>query len=131
MAISSSEAVLSPVDPKPAKNDERIHVFFHECMLKHNTGRGVFDTGLDPGFLDVLENHPENSDRVKNMVSILKRGPLAPFVSWHQGRPALISELLSFHTQGKFSFLFFSFLFTQFSVFSFVLLITLMEAKIV
>ncbi|GFP97158.1 histone deacetylase 8 [Phtheirospermum japonicum] len=68
-------------------------------MLKHETGRGVFDTGMDPGFLDVLENHPENSDRVRNMVSILKRGPISPFVSWHQGRPALISELLSFHTQ--------------------------------
>ncbi|KAG8371128.1 hypothetical protein BUALT_Bualt13G0054600 [Buddleja alternifolia] len=77
-----------------------INVFWHEGMLKHETGRGVFDSGMDPGFLDVLENHPENSDRVKNMVSILKRGPISPFVSWHQGRPALISELLSFHTQG-------------------------------
>ncbi|KAL2485559.1 Histone deacetylase 8 [Abeliophyllum distichum] len=82
----------------PAKTD-RIHVFWHEGMLEHDTGRGVFDTGMDPGFLDVLEKHPENSDRVKNMVSILKRGPIAPFISWHQGRPALISELLYFHTQ--------------------------------
>lgn len=64
-------------------------------------GKGVFDTGMDPGFLDVLEKHPENSDRVKNMVSILKKGPIAPFISWHQGRPALISELLYFHTQGE------------------------------
>lgn len=62
-------------------------------------GKGVFDTGMDPGFLDVLDKHPENSDRVKNMVSILKKGPIAPFISWHQGRPALISELLYFHTQ--------------------------------
>ncbi|KAH6791723.1 histone deacetylase 8 [Perilla frutescens var. hirtella] len=80
--------------------DERINVFWHEGMLKHDAGRGVFDSGLDPGFFDVLEAHPENSDRVKNMVSILKRGPIAPFLSWHQGRPALISQLLSFHTQG-------------------------------
>lgn len=74
-------------------------------MLKHDAGRGVFDSGLDPGFLDVVEAHPENASRVKNMVSILKRGPIAPFVSWYQGRPALISELLSFHTQGQFFFL--------------------------
>ncbi|KAK6138160.1 hypothetical protein DH2020_028096 [Rehmannia glutinosa] len=99
MAISSSEAVLPNPDPKPISENDILHVFWHEGMLKHDKGRGVFDTGMDPGFLDVLENHPENSDRVKNMVSILKRGPIAPFVSWHQGRPALISELLSFHTQ--------------------------------
>ncbi|KAL8029578.1 hypothetical protein ABFX02_14G233700 [Erythranthe guttata] len=94
MAMPRSEP-----DLKPAQNEDRIHVFWHEGMLEHDTGRGVFDTGMDPGFLDVLENHPENSDRVKNMVSILKRGPISPFISWHQGRPALISELLSFHTQ--------------------------------
>ncbi|KAK4441328.1 Histone deacetylase 8 [Sesamum alatum] len=96
MATSSGRAILSPPDVQPA---HRIDVFWHEGMLKHDTGRGVFDTGMDPGFLDVLENHPENSDRVKNMVSILRRGPISPYVSWHQGRPALISELLSFHTQ--------------------------------
>lgn len=76
----------------------KIDVFWHEGMLKHDTGNGVFDTGIDPGFLDVLEKHPENADRVKNMVSILKRGPISPYVSWHLGRHALIPELLSFHT---------------------------------
>ncbi|KAL3634003.1 Histone deacetylase 8 [Castilleja foliolosa] len=100
MAISSTEAVRSTPNPKAAsENDHRIDVFWHDGMLKHETGRGVFDTGLDPGFLDVLDKHPENSDRVRNMVSILKRGPISPFVFWHQGRPAFISELLSFHTQ--------------------------------
>ncbi|KAM7528120.1 hypothetical protein LguiB_031530 [Lonicera macranthoides] len=77
---------------------DRIHVFWAEGMLNHDAGKGVFDTGIDPGFLDVLENHPENSSRIKNMVSILKRGPISPFISWHSGRPALLSELLSFHT---------------------------------
>ncbi|XP_058773674.1 histone deacetylase 8 [Vicia villosa] len=76
----------------------QIAVFWHEGMLNHDTGHGVFDTGIDPGFLDVLEKHPENSDRVKNMVSILKRGPISPHVSWNLGRHALIPELLSFHT---------------------------------
>lgn len=92
MASSASQSL-------PSKNN-LIHVFWDEGMLKHDTGRGVFDTGMDPGFLDVLEKHPENSDRVKNMLSILKRGPISPFISWHHGRPAHVSELLSFHTQG-------------------------------
>ncbi|GMN65761.1 hypothetical protein TIFTF001_034837 [Ficus carica] len=75
-----------------------IAVFWHEGMLGHDTGNGVFDTGEDPSFLDVLEKHPENSDRVKNMLSILRRGPISPFISWHSGRSALLSELLSFHS---------------------------------
>ncbi|CAM8913443.1 unnamed protein product [Rhodiola kirilowii] len=75
-----------------------LHVFWHEGMLKHDTGLGVFDSGMDPGFLDVLDKHPENADRVKNMVSILKRGPIAPHLVWHLGRPALLPELLSFHS---------------------------------
>jgi acetoin utilization deacetylase AcuC-like enzyme len=60
--------------------------------------RDVFDSGRDPGFLDVLDQHPENADRVRNMVSILRRGPIAPFLSWHSGHPAHASELLSFHS---------------------------------
>ncbi|EHA8590845.1 histone deacetylase 8 [Cocos nucifera] len=67
-------------------------------MLAHDAGTGVFDTGIDPGFLEVLEKHPENADRVRNMVSILRKGPISPFVSWHSGRPAHVSELLSFHS---------------------------------
>ncbi|OIW04038.1 hypothetical protein TanjilG_24149 [Lupinus angustifolius] len=67
-------------------------------MLKHDNGNGVFDSGFDPGFLDVLDKHPENSDRIKNIVSILKRGPISPYISWHFPTPALIPHLLSFHT---------------------------------
>ncbi|KAJ8750137.1 hypothetical protein K2173_014052 [Erythroxylum novogranatense] len=78
---------------------ERVDVFWHEGMLNHDAGKGVFDTGVDPGFLEVLEQHPENAERVKNMVSILKRGPISPYISWHLGRPAQVPELLSFHTQ--------------------------------
>ncbi|EEF38601.1 histone deacetylase 8 [Ricinus communis] len=76
----------------------RIDVFWHEDMLKHDAGQGMFDTGINPGFLDVLEKHPENADRIKNIVSILKRGPISPYISWHLGRPAQLPELLSFHT---------------------------------
>ncbi|XP_071736264.1 histone deacetylase 8-like [Rutidosis leptorrhynchoides] len=78
----------------------QIHVFWNEGMLNHDTGEGVFDTGINPGFLDVLEKHPENCDRIRNIVSILKRGPISSFIRWHvDSTPALISQLLSFHTQ--------------------------------
>jgi len=83
----------------------KIDVFWDEGMLKHDTGIGVFDTGMKVGFLEVLEKHPENADRVRNMVSILKKGPLSPYISWNSGRSALVSELLSFHTPGTFFFL--------------------------
>ena len=83
-------------------NVDPLDVFWHEGMLKYETGTGVFDSGMDPGFLDVLEKHPKNSDRVKNMLSILKRGPISPYISWHPGTPALVPKLLSFHTQGTY-----------------------------
>lgn len=89
-----------PLSSQSDASTDRIHVFWDDGMLSHDTGKGVFDTGMDPGFLDVLDHHPENSDRVRNMLSILKRGPISPFISWHSGRPALTSELLSFHTPG-------------------------------
>ncbi|KAK2982866.1 hypothetical protein RJ640_025052 [Escallonia rubra] len=89
---------VPPSLPSPSPS-AHIHVFWHDGMLGHDTGKGVFDTGTDPGFLDVLEKHPENPDRVRNMLSILKRGPIAPFISWQTGRHALTSELLSFHSR--------------------------------
>ncbi|CAI0541564.1 unnamed protein product [Linum tenue] len=90
-------AAADDVTSAPPSN--RIDVFWHEGMLKHDAGTGVFDTADDPGFLDVLEKHPENADRIKNMVSILKRGPIAPYISWHLGRAAQLEELLCFHTR--------------------------------
>lgn len=97
MADSCSSAPA----PEPVESAECINVFWDDGMLSHEMGKGVFDTGMDPGFLDVLEKHPENSDRVKNILSILRRGPISSYISWHSGRPALISELLSFHTPGQ------------------------------
>ncbi|XP_045806010.1 histone deacetylase 8 [Trifolium pratense] len=85
-------------DSSQSSSVNKIDVFWHDGMLNHDTGKGVFDTGIDPGFLEVLEKHPENSDRVKNMVSILKNGPISPHISWNHGRPALITDLHSFHT---------------------------------
>ncbi|CAH2038571.1 unnamed protein product [Thlaspi arvense] len=92
-------ATAPPCLPPPSPVDtSRVDVFWHEGMLRHDAVEGVFDIGLDPGFLDVLEKHPENADRVRNMVSILRRGPISPHVRWFPGRPAIVSELLMFHT---------------------------------
>ncbi|KAG5566488.1 hypothetical protein RHGRI_002146 [Rhododendron griersonianum] len=91
---------MATSQPLSSPTTGRIHVFWHDGMMAHDAGTGVFDSGIDPGFLDVLEKHPENSDRVRNMLSILKRGPISPYISWHSGRPALIPELLTFHTSG-------------------------------
>ncbi|KAL8147944.1 histone deacetylase 8 isoform X2 [Apium graveolens] len=99
MKDQDTQFVFLPTMMKSEEGEERrIHVFWDAGMLEHDTGKGVFDTGMDPGFLDVLDKHPENADRVKNMLSILKKGPISPFLSWHSGRPALISQLYSFHT---------------------------------
>ena len=79
---------------------ESLHVFWDEGMLEHDPGAGVFDSFIDPGFLDVLDGHPENATRVRNMVSILKRGPISPYLLWESGRKAKIEELHTFHTIG-------------------------------
>jgi hypothetical protein len=90
-------------DPlSPSQPAELLHVFWHEGMLDHDTGFGVFDTGFDPGFLEVLDKHPENADRVRNMVSILRKGPISRWLTWHSGRPANVGELLTFHSRGTF-----------------------------
>ncbi|PKA56179.1 Histone deacetylase 8 [Apostasia shenzhenica] len=93
------------MDPSPSLSPELLHIFWHEGMLSHDPGTGVFDTGHDPVFLEVLEKHPENADRVRNMVSILRKGPISRFISWHTGRPAQISELHSFHSREYINYL--------------------------
>ena len=97
----SDHQCKGPSSAYSSPSDRMINVFWDDGMLNHDTGKGVFDTGMDPGYLDVLEKHPENSDRIRNMLSILKRGPISPFILWHSSTPALVSELLSFHTPGN------------------------------
>ncbi len=79
------------------KDQASLNVFWHSDMLLHDTGAGVFEVDRSP-LMTVEEKHPEGPDRVRNMLSILKRGPLAPFLNWHWGRHALQEELLTFHT---------------------------------
>ena len=62
-----------------------IDVFWHPAVLDHDTGSGVFEGGRS-ALLDVPELHPENAERVRNMVSVLRRGPIAGRLRWHDGR---------------------------------------------
>ncbi len=78
--------------------DEVIDVFWHEGVLAHDTGKGVFDAEPSP-LMAVDEVHPENADRVRNIHAILGRGPLKDRVRWREGRLlAEDDELVGFHT---------------------------------
>jgi len=80
------------MNPTPAI----INVFWHPAVLEHNTGRGFFQRPPSP-YLEVTEPHPEGPDRLRNMHSVLQRGPLKPYIQWHAGRSATREELEAFH----------------------------------
>jgi acetoin utilization deacetylase AcuC-like enzyme len=73
-----------------------VSVFWHDDALRHDTGWGVFDAEAST-LIDVLERHPENDVRVRNMKSILERGPVSSRLEWHGGRYAEIDELTLLH----------------------------------
>lgn len=73
-----------------------IDVFWHEDALKHNLDDGVFG-GASLDCLAVDEKHVEGADRIRNMHSVLKRGPLKDALRWHDGRHASRDEILTFH----------------------------------
>jgi acetoin utilization deacetylase AcuC-like enzyme len=79
------------------KDHAKLHIFWHSDVQMHDTGSGLFEKTGSP-LLTVHEKHPEGPDRISNMLSILKRGPIAPHLKWHWGRYALETELLTFHT---------------------------------
>ena len=67
--------------------ESHIDVFWHPDALKHNPSAGVFGGQPSP-LLAVDEMHPENAERMRNMLAILQRGPLSTHLSWHDGRHA-------------------------------------------
>ncbi|MCS7008035.1 MAG: hypothetical protein NZL88_10830 [Gaiellaceae bacterium] len=73
-----------------------IDVFWHEGVLLHDTGSGVFEARPSP-FLAEQEPHPENALRLRNMKAVLERGPLAERVRWQEGRVARVVELELVH----------------------------------
>ena len=80
-------------------SDPRLAVFWHEDVLRHDTGQGLFEAP-DSDRLEVSERHPENAVRVRNMRSVLMRGSLSEHLTWFQGRHATIAELERVHTPG-------------------------------
>ncbi|MCC6179273.1 MAG: hypothetical protein IT305_28535 [Chloroflexi bacterium] len=75
-----------------------MDVLYHPAVLRHDTGSGVFEGGQSD-LLDAPELHPENADRIRNMVSVLRRGPIADHLRWHDGRLATEDELCTVHDQ--------------------------------
>jgi acetoin utilization deacetylase AcuC-like enzyme len=75
-----------------------IDVYWHPAVLEHDTGAGLFEGGRSD-LLDVPELHPENAERVRNMASVLRRGPLADRLRWQDGRLASEGELTAVHTE--------------------------------
>ncbi|MGH3039933.1 MAG: class II histone deacetylase [Gaiellaceae bacterium] len=73
-----------------------IDLFWHEDALRHDTGSGVFEQPPSP-LLDEQELHPENAVRIRNMKSILERGPLSAHIRRRHGRHADLEELRLVH----------------------------------
>ena len=55
--------------------EDVLHVFFDERVLDHDTGSGFFELAPHP-LLEVVEKHPENADRLRNIRSALAKGPI-------------------------------------------------------
>ena len=73
-----------------------LHVFYDERVLAHDTGAGLFESGPSE-LLAAPELHPENAERLRNMLSVLERGPLAESLVWRPGRLATDGEVETVH----------------------------------
>jgi acetoin utilization deacetylase AcuC-like enzyme len=74
-----------------------IDIFWHDACFGHDTGRGLWELPCEVRWLDEPEPHPENAARLRTMREVLRRGPIAPRLRWHHGRPATVDELASVH----------------------------------
>ncbi|MDH3520290.1 MAG: histone deacetylase [Myxococcales bacterium] len=74
----------------------RLAVYYSPLALRHDTGSGVFEAAASP-LLCIAEPHPENAQRLENMVSILRKGPISDRLDWREAPPAELEALLRFH----------------------------------
>ena len=75
---------------------DRMAVFHDERVLDHDTGHGFFEAQASP-YLDVAERHPENGERLRNIISVLRKGPIKDDLDWHGAAPASRAQLERFH----------------------------------
>jgi acetoin utilization deacetylase AcuC-like enzyme len=75
---------------------DALQVFWHDDVLLHDTGSGVFEQPPS-ALLAEPELHPENAVRILNMKAIIEGGPLAEHVRWRAGRHADLEELALVH----------------------------------
>ena len=95
-SVYPSSAVPCTMEP-PEHPPGRVSVFFHPRMLEHDTGRGFFELVASP-LLEVVEQHPENADRLRNIVSVLRKGPLSSSVDWVTPNEAALDDMRLVHT---------------------------------
>jgi len=76
---------------------ERLAIYFDECVFEHDTGEGFFEAKASP-CLPVMETHPENGDRLRNMHGVLQKGPIAEALDWYSAEAVDRSDLRAFHT---------------------------------
>ena len=63
-----------------------MRVYWHEEGLAHDTGAGMFDQPGTP-LIEAPELHPENPERIRNIRSALRHGPIAPTAGVAHGAP--------------------------------------------
>jgi acetoin utilization deacetylase AcuC-like enzyme len=67
-------------------------VYWHDDVLLHEPGV-LYDSPL----YEVSPPHPESADRLRNLRSVLARGPLASQLDWPVVAPASMEDLTLFH----------------------------------
>ncbi|MBK0419938.1 hypothetical protein JD276_12945 [Leucobacter sp. CSA1] len=80
-------------------NDRRLAIYWDERVLLNDTGHAFGEVPPSP-LIDVQQHHVENSDRVRDMVSVLERGPIAEHLDWRPGRLAASEEIAAVHPRG-------------------------------
>ena len=75
---------------------ERMKIYYSPLALSHATGAGVFEAASSP-LLALDELHPENGERIENMRSVLRKGPIADRLDWDEAPPASDEAMSRFH----------------------------------
>ncbi|MDH3534550.1 MAG: hypothetical protein OER87_02235 [Gammaproteobacteria bacterium] len=75
---------------------DRLAVYFDPSIFDHDTGQGFFEASASP-YLPVIETHPENAERVRNMHAVLRDGPIAGALDWFGADAATRADLERFH----------------------------------